>query len=236
MDGVDPNFVNALCPDDLDRVTDMHEGAFARMPALMEVGVHTVVNGPITYTIDGASLVGRIPGQRNAFCIIGLCAGLGDGGGHGWLLAQQIVQGETCNDTGCLEPRSFTGHANVELTVLKAIEDYQNEFRFHFPREHRSAGRPAKTTLLSPVLAAEGTEFTVVNGWERVDYIKPTPDFSPTLSFDFDETFDLVAAEVANVQNGVGPAEVNGFNRIEITGAYRHAFFEPDVLRHRHPA
>jgi dimethylglycine dehydrogenase len=54
MDGIDPHFVNALCPDDLDRVTDVLKGAFERMPALMEVGIHTVVNGPITYTIDGA--------------------------------------------------------------------------------------------------------------------------------------------------------------------------------------
>ncbi|WP_170552723.1 GcvT family protein [Ruegeria atlantica] len=226
MDGIDPNFVNALCPDDLDRVTDVLEGAFARMPALMEVGVHTIVNGPITYTIDGAPLVGPIPGKRNAFCIIGLRAGLGEGGGHGWLLAQQIVHGEACYDTWCLDPRRFTCHANVELTALKAIEDYQNEFRFHFPHEHRPAGRPAKTTPLTPVLAAEGAEFTVVNGWERVEYIKPSPSFSPTLSFDFDETFDLVAAEVENVQTGVGLAEVNGFNRIEITGADRHAFLD----------
>ncbi len=226
MDGIDPNFVNALCPDDLDRVTDVLEGAFARMPALMEVGIHTVVNGPITYSIDGAPLVGPIPGKRNAYCIIGLRAGLGEGGGHGWLLAQQIVHGEACYDTWCLDPRRFTGHANVELTALKAIEDYQNEFRFHFPHEHRPAGRPAKTTPLTPVLASEGAEFTVVNGWERVDYIKPHPDFAPSLSFDFDETFDLVAAEVDNVRTGVGLAEVNGFNRIEITGVDRHAFLD----------
>ncbi|NOE16561.1 FAD-dependent oxidoreductase [Ruegeria atlantica] len=226
MDGIDPNFVNALCPDDLDRVTDVLEGAFARMPALMEVGIHTVVNGPITYTIDGAPLVGPIPGKRNAYCIIGLRAGLGEGGGHGWLLAQQIVHGEACYDTWCLDPRRFSGHANVELTALKAIEDYQNEFRFHFPHEHRPAGRPAKTTPLTPVLASEGAEFTVVNGWERVDYFKPDPDFSPTLSFDFDETFDLVAAEVESIRTGVGLAEVNGFNRIEITGSDRHAFLD----------
>ena len=44
-------------------------------------------------------LVGPIPGKRNAFCIIGLRAGVGEGGGHGWLLAQQIVHGEACYDT-----------------------------------------------------------------------------------------------------------------------------------------
>lgn len=226
IDGIDPHFVNALCPDDLDRVTDVLEGAFARMPALMETGIHTVINGPITYTIDGAPLVGPIPGKRNAFCIIGLRAGLGEGGGHGWLLAQQIVHGEACYDTWCLDPRRFTGHANVELTALKAIEDYQNEFRFHFPHEHRPAGRSAKTTPLTPVMAAEGAEFTVVNGWERVDYIKPSPEFHPTLGFHFDEAFDVVASEVQHIQAHVGLCEVNGFNRIEITGSDRHAFLD----------
>jgi dimethylglycine dehydrogenase len=196
------------------------------MPALTKVGIKRVVNGPITYTIDGAPLVGPIPHKRNAFCIIGLRAGLGEGGGHGWLLAQQIVHGEACYDTWCLDPRRFTGHANMEMTALKAIEDYQNEFRFHFPHEHRPAGRPAKTTPLTPILAAAGAEFTVVNGWERVDYIKPAPDFHPTLGFNFDETFDVVAAEVKNVQQNVGLCEVNGFNRLEITGADCHAFLD----------
>lgn len=226
MDGIDPNFVNALCPDDLDRVTDVLEGAFARMPALMDVGIHSIINGPITYTIDGAPLVGPVPGKRNAFCIIGLRAGLGEGGGHGWLLAQQIVHGEACYDTWCLDPRRFTGHGNVELTALKAIEDYRNEFRFHFPHEHRPAGRPIKTTPLTPVLAAEGAVFTVVNGWERVEYIRPSPDFHPTHTFRFDEVFDVVAGEVANVRDKVGLTEVSGFNRFELSGDDVHDFLD----------
>jgi dimethylglycine dehydrogenase len=142
LNGIDPNFVNALCPSDTDRVLPVLENVFRRMPALAEVGIHTIVNGPITYSIDGAPLVGPIPGKRNAFCIIGLRAGIGEGGGHGWLLAQQIVHGEAQYDTWVTDPRRFTVHANVELTALKAIEDYQNEFRFHLPHEHRPAGRP----------------------------------------------------------------------------------------------
>ena len=226
MDGISPSFSNDLCPDDLDRVMEVLEGAFERMPALAKVGIKQIVNGPITYTIDGAPLVGPIPRKRNAYCIIGLRAGLGEGGGHGWLLAQQIVHGEACYDTWVIDPRRFTENATVEMTALKAIEDYQNEFRFHFPHEHRPAGRNGKTTPLTPVLAAEGAEFTVVNGWERVDYMKPDPAFQPSLSFNFDETFDLIAAEVANVATNVSLAEVSGFNRIEITGKDRHAFLD----------
>lgn len=226
MDGIDPHFSNALCPDDLDRVTDVLEGAFARMPALMETGIREVVNGPITYTIDGAPLVGPIPGKRNAFCIIGLRAGLGEGGGHGWLLAQQIVHGEAQYDTWVIDPRRFTSHATVELTALKAIEDYQNEFRFHFPHEHRPAGRPMKTTPLTPVLINEGAEMGTVNGWERIDYIKPHADFTETLGFRFNEVHDVVASEVHNLCNGVGLTEVSGFNRFELTGRDVHSFLD----------
>jgi len=219
MDGIDPHFANALCPSDTDRVMDVLEGAFARMPALMETGIHTIVNGPITYSMDGAPLVGPIPGKRNAFCIIGLRAGVGEGGGHGWLLAQQIVHGEAVYDTWGLDPRRFTGHANTELTALKAIEEYQNEFRFHFPHEHRPAGRPEKTTPITPLLEAEGAHFDVVNGWERMAYVKPSPDFEEGRSFRFTNVFDVVKAEVEHLSTSVGLSEVNGFNRFEITGA-----------------
>ena len=226
MDGIDPRFTNDLCPDDLDRVTDVLEGAFERMPALMEVGIREIVNGPITYTIDGAPLVGPIPNKRNAFCIIGLRAGLGEGGGHGWLLAQQIVHGEAVYDTWALDPRRFTGHATVELTSLKAIEDYQNEFRFHFPHEHRPAGRPMKTTPLTARFEAEGAEMGIVNGWERIDYIKPSPDFEETLGFTFNEVHAVVASEVKAISEGVGLTEVSGFNRFELTGADVHSFLD----------
>lgn len=218
LDGIDPGFTSALCPDDLDRCMDVMDGAFARLPCLRETGVHSIVNGPITYTPDGSPLVGRTPGRQNAWCITGLRAGLGEGGGHGWLLAQQIVHGEACYDTWCLDPRRFTRYANREYTALKAIEDYRNEFRFHMPHEYRPAGRPAKTTPLTPVLAAEGAYFGVVNGWERVLFFKPSHDFTDELSFRFTPTREVVADEVACVQERVGIMEVSGFNRFEIAG------------------
>ncbi|MBY8975505.1 GcvT family protein [Rhodobacteraceae bacterium NNCM2] len=218
MDGIDPGFTNALCPDDLDRISDTIEGACRRLPCLAETGIHSVINGPITYTPDGVPLVGRIPGKRNAWCITGLRAGLGEGGGHGWLLAQMIAHGEACYDTWALDPRRFGKWASVEYTALKSIEDYQNEFRFHRPHEQRPAGRPARTTPLYPVLRGAGAEYGVVNGWERPLFFKPSPDFVDEHEFRFTPTREVVGAEVACVQNRVGVMEVNGFNRIGIEG------------------
>ncbi|MEO1532388.1 MAG: FAD-dependent oxidoreductase, partial [Pseudomonadota bacterium] len=158
LDGIDPGFTNALCPNDAERVLPTLEDAMARLPCLGETGIHTIINGPITYTPDGVPLVGPVPGKLNAWCITGLRAGLGEGGGHGWLLAQMIVHGEACYDTWALDPRRFARHATVEWTALKAIEDYQNEFRFHMPHEFRPAGRLARTTPVTPLLSAAGAE------------------------------------------------------------------------------
>ena len=226
LDGIDPQFTMALCPDDLDRVVDVMEGAFQRLPCLMEAGIHSVINGPITYTPDGLPLVGKISGKRNAYCITGMRAGLGEGGGHGWLLAQIIAHGEACYDTWCIDPRRFTRYANEEYTALKAIEDYQNEFRFHMPHEHRPAGRPMKTTPLTDTLKSMSAEFGTVNGWERAVYFKPSDDFKEHHSFRFNNTFDIVAREIEAVQNHVGIMEVSGFNRYEISGENVHDWLD----------
>lgn len=226
LDGIDPDFTNALCPDDADRVLPVLENVFERMPCLTEVGIHTIINGPITYTPDGLPLVGHVPGKRNAWCITGLRAGLGEGGGHGWLLAQQIVHGEACYDTWCLDPRRFAAYADIGYTALKAIEDYQNEFRFHMPHEHRPAGRPARTTPLYATLQLAGAEFGTVNGWERALYFKPSADFEEVHSFRFNNTFDVVAHEVEAVRDRVGIMEVSGFNRYEITGDGVHEWLD----------
>lgn len=224
MDGIDPNFTMALCPNDLDRCLDNMERIFERLPALTETGIHTVVNGPITYTPDGMPLVGPIPGKRNAFCITGLRAGIGEGGGHGKLLAEWVVEGQTEWESWFLDPRRFTQHANTEFTLLKSIEDYQNEFHYHMPHEERPAGRLAKTTSLYPVLEGMGAEFGVVNGWERATFFKPSDDFEHIPSYRYTPTKDVVSDEVKHLASHAGIMEVNGFGRIEIKGEGAEAF------------
>ena len=125
-----------------------------------------------------------------------------------------------------IDPRHFTDHATVELTALKAIEDYQDKFRFHFPHEHRPAGCSMETTPLTSALVAQGAEMSTVNGWERVDYIKPSPDSKETLGFRFNEVHSVVADEVQAIATGVGMTELSGFNRFELTEADVHGFLD----------
>ena len=219
LDGISPDFTMSLCPDDLDRLLDNMERVFQRLPALANTGITRVINGPITYSADGLPLIGKIPGIDNAYACLGLRAGIGEGGGHGKLLAEIIVHGEAEWDTWALDPRRFTGHATVEYTTAKAIEDYQNEFVFHMPHEFRPAGRPAKTTPLTSILVAEGAEFGVLNGWERALYFRPDdPSFRHEPSFRHAAWFDVVAAECRAVRERVGLMEISGFTRFDVAG------------------
>lgn len=218
MQGIEPDFTQALCPSDLDRCLDNMEGIFARLPALAEAGIHTVINGPITYSIDGAPLIGPIPGIENAYCAIGLRAGIGESGGHGKILAEIIVHGECEWDSWFLDPRRFTRYANTEHTCLKAIEDYQHEFHYHLPHEHRPAARLARTTPLYAVLDQMNCAWGVVNGWERALFFKPDADFIDQPGYRFSATRDIVAREVEHLQQHVSIMEVSGFNRYEISG------------------
>jgi dimethylglycine dehydrogenase len=218
MDGIAPDFVNALCPDDLERLIPKMEPVFERLPCLKEVGIKAVVNGPISYAADAGPLVGKQPGLRNCWSMNGLRVGIGEGGGYGKMLAQMMVHGETEWDCWQLDPRRITSYANTEYTAVKSIEDYQHEFRWHLPHEHRPAGRPAKTSPLYPVLKARGAEFGVVNGWERTNFYKPTADFVASHGYAFQNWHDVVGAEIEALTGNVGLAELSGFNHYRISG------------------
>ena len=218
MDGIDPDFVNALCPNDLDRCLPKLEAIFERLPCLQQAGIKSIVNGPISYAADAGPLIGKQPGLRNAWSMNGLRVGIGEGGGYGRMLAQMMVHGETEWDSWQLDPRRITAFANTEYAAVKAIEDYRHEFRWHMPHEHRPAGRPAKATPLYPLLKARDAEFGVVNGWERASFFKPDADFVENHSYRFPNWHAVVAREVQALSRGVGLAELSGFNRYEISG------------------
>ena len=218
MEGIDPNFSNSLCVNDLERCLPKLEAIIERVPCLQQVGIKSIINGPIAYSADASPLIGKTPGVRNAYSINGIRVGIGEGGGYGKMLAQMIVHGETELETWPFDPRRIVGYANQNYTALKAIEDYQNEFRWHRPHEHRPAGRPCKTTSIYPLLKRANAEFGVINGWERAMFYKPNADFEESHHYHLPNWHEVVGKEVHAVTQNIGLLELCGFNRIEIKG------------------
>jgi len=220
------DFAGKLEPPDLDRLTDNMERVMERLPVLQTAGISSVINGPIAYSGDGVPLVGKLPGVRNGYAMLGIRAGIGEGGGLGKVLAEIIVDGESEWDTWCLDPRRFTQYADEAYTSAKAVEEYRREFVFHRPDEHRPAGRKAKCTPLYDTFTAGGAEFGVLNGWERVLYFHPSEnDFEHVPAFRFSTFHDQVGAEARAVRDNVGIVEISGFTRFEVRGSGADKWF-----------
>lgn len=233
-DHIPDDFAGRLEPPDLDRIADNMERVMERLPVLQSAGISSVVNGPIAYSGDGVPLVGKLPGVRNGYAMLGIRAGIGEGGGLGKVLAEIIVDGEAEWDTWVLDPRRFTQYADEGYASAKAVEEYQREFIFHRSDEHRPAGRPAKATPLYEALAAAGAEFGVLNGWERVLYFR-SDDAEHVPAFRFSTHHEQVGIEARAVRERVGLVEISGFTRFEVRGTGAVEWFD-DLSAGRIPA
>ena len=66
-----------LFDGDMDRLGEFFEPAIKRIPVLGELGMRTIINGPIPISPDGEPIMGPVPGLDNFFCglrfYIGYC-------------------------------------------------------------------------------------------------------------------------------------------------------------------
>ena len=72
LSGLDWSFDRQLFDGDLERLMPFLDRCMALVPAFAEVGVVTVINGPITHTPDDNMLVGPQAGLNNFWNLCGL--------------------------------------------------------------------------------------------------------------------------------------------------------------------
>jgi 4-methylaminobutanoate oxidase (formaldehyde-forming) len=77
------SFGQELFADDLDRISEVIEGASDRIPVLGELGVRSVVNGPIPISADGEPVMGLAGDLDNFFLACGFTSGIAASGGAG---------------------------------------------------------------------------------------------------------------------------------------------------------
>ncbi|HEX8781790.1 MAG TPA: FAD-dependent oxidoreductase, partial [Steroidobacteraceae bacterium] len=140
------DFAQSLLPEDLERIAPSLEVAFEHFPALGEVGIRKVVNGPFTFAPDGNPLVGPIRGLRNFWVACGVMAGFSQGGGVGLALSQWMVEGDHGADVWAMDVARYGDWATLAYTNAKVRENYSRRFRIRFPNEELPAARPLRTT------------------------------------------------------------------------------------------
>ena len=93
-DPLPEDFEFQLLQPDWDHFEPIMELALGRVPALREVGVRQMINGPESFTPDGNFILGEAPEARNIFVGAGFNAfGIASGGGAGMALAEWVVKG-----------------------------------------------------------------------------------------------------------------------------------------------
>ena len=225
--GTPMDFGHELLQPDLDRVADRLEMAFGRIPALGQVGIKTVVNGPFTFGPDGNPMIGPVPGLTNYWAAVGVMAGFCQAGGVGKCLAEWMIDGEPEIDVRAMDIARFGDFATPHWGTVKSTENYERRFVMTFPNETLPKGRRQKTTALYDRLVAKGAVMGVSFGLENALWFADGPaDAHEVPSFGRNRSHDYVAAECRAVREGVGMLEIANFGKHEITGPGARAFLD----------
>ncbi len=214
------DFGQNLLPNDLERIAPSLEVGFAHFPALGEVGIRKVVNGPFTFAPDGNPLVGPVKGLRNFWVACGVMAGFSQGGGVGLALSHWMVDGDPGADVWAMDVARYGDWATLAYTNAKVRENYSRRFRIRFPNEELSAGRPLRTTPIYERLQSRHAVFGDYCGLEHPLWFAPSAaEATEDVTFRRSSAHAHVAAECAAVRNGVGLLEIANYGKFEVSGA-----------------
>jgi len=221
-DPMPEDFSFQLYPDDLERLEFYIEDAMARVPILGTAGVGRNINGPIPYAPDGLPMIGPMPGVKNAFEGHSFTFGIAQGGGAGKVLSEWIMHGQTELDMWACDPRRYTGFADHDYTLAKALETYGHEYAMHFPHHAWPAGRDKKLSPVHAEVLELGGQMGAYNGWERANWFAKSGDDT---SEEATQTWDRegpwaprIREEVEAVCDGVGVLDLPGFSRFNLSG------------------
>jgi glycine cleavage system aminomethyltransferase T/glycine/D-amino acid oxidase-like deaminating enzyme len=174
LDGIPADFNAKLLEEDWPRFEPLLENAIVRIPALEEMEVVRLINGPEAFTPDGEFILGPTT-IRGFWVASGFCAhGLAGAGGMGRLVAEWIVEGTPSLDVWHMDSRRFgAAYHSRSYTLVRTKEVYETYYDVKYPGHERSAGRPLRLSPAYPRLADLGAVFGEKAGWERANWFEP---------------------------------------------------------------
>jgi len=225
LDGMDWSFDRELFEPNLEVLMPFLERCFELTPSFEEVGVKSVVNGPITHTPDDNILAGPVAGLRNFWNLCGASIGIAQGG-IGKYMAQWMKYGQTEINMASLDTRRFGDWADSKYCTIKGIESYEAMYATGAPNDNRPHGRPIRTSPLYARLLEHGAVHGAVQGYEKPLWFQTDAVRRESLSWSHSEAHPVVAGECLAVQQSVGVIDISGASRYEISGPDAAAFLD----------
>ncbi|MGZ8633212.1 MAG: GcvT family protein [Solirubrobacteraceae bacterium] len=171
LDAIAPDFNGILLEEDWDRFEEIAVNSRKRVPAMEDVKVTRLINGPEAFTPDNEFLLGESE-VRGFFVAAGFCAhGLAGAGGLGKAMAEWIVAGEPAMDLWEMDIRRFGAHYRSPTYTLKRTREvYETYYDIKYPGHERQAGRPLRVSSAYGWHRDHGAAFGEKSGWERVNW------------------------------------------------------------------
>jgi glycine cleavage system aminomethyltransferase T/glycine/D-amino acid oxidase-like deaminating enzyme len=171
LDAIPPDFNGILLEEDWDRFEEIALNSRKRVPAMEDVKVTRLINGPEAFTPDNEFLLGESE-VRGFFVAAGFCAhGLAGAGGLGRAMAEWIVAGEPAMDLWEMDVRRFGAHyRSPGYTLKRTREVYETYYDIKYPGHEREAGRPLRVSSAYAWHRDHGAAFGEKSGWERVNW------------------------------------------------------------------
>ena len=171
VDRIPPDFNGRLLEEDWPRFEEIATNSSKRVPAMEDVKVTRLINGPEAFTPDNEFCLGETD-VRGLFVAAGFCAhGLAGAGGIGKVMAEWIVAGEPSLDVWEMDIRRFgPQYRSPRYTLARAKEVYETYYDIRYPGHERQAGRPLRTSSAYAWHRDHGAAFGEKSGWERVNW------------------------------------------------------------------
>ncbi|HEY7968235.1 MAG TPA: FAD-dependent oxidoreductase [Solirubrobacteraceae bacterium] len=171
LDAIPSDFNGRLLEEDWPRFEEITENARRRVPAMDDVTVTRLINGPEAFTPDNEFCLGESE-VHGFFVAAGFCAhGLAGAGGIGKVMAEWITEGEPSLDLWHMDIRRFGAHyRSPSYTLKRTREVYETYYDIRYPGHEREAGRPLRVSSAYEWHRARGAAFGEKSGWERVNW------------------------------------------------------------------
>jgi sarcosine dehydrogenase len=221
--GIPDGFHYSLLDSNFDHFEQIMEQALGRVPALENVGVKQLLNGPESFTPDGNFILGEAPELSNFFVGAGFNAfGIASAGGAGMALAEWVSKGEPPYDLWPVDIRRFgRPHFDTDWVRTRTLEAYGKHYTLAFPFEEYASGRPCRKSPLYDRLKAQGACFGEKLGWERPNWFAhlfANEEPKDVYSYNRQNWFDAVGREHKAVREAAVIFDQTSFAKFTLKG------------------
>ena len=231
VDRIPPDFNGRLLEEDWDRFAEITENSRRRVPAMDDITVTKLINGPEAFTPDNEFCLGETA-VGGLFVAAGFCAhGLAGAGGIGKVMAEWIQAGEPQMDLWHMDVRRFGAqYRSPSYTLARTKEVYETYYDIQYPGHERQAGRPLRVSSAYAWHRAHDAAFGEKSGWERVNWYESNAK-------DGDDSLrpggwagmhwsPAIVAEHRATRERAGLFDESSFAKLEVAGPGAAAFLE----------